>query len=288
MDRNVMLYIAIAVLIVLLYLILLGECQYNVDYEGFANEDEVKYLITKRDAGRLLSCVKSADTSTQERESCALKILKPKEVHLKKQYNPSINQSNNIIRSSHLDYSKKMYDPGMPSANINTNEQKQNVHYRYPMDFTMTNGDCIDPATHPEKEILNVSWAECANNCQNQNSCNGFSFDPNNKRCVLKMGPRIDPAKCGVNNGYKHYWKNSRTKFTQANDDCIANGHPETVYLNAPSNDYCMSLCSNDPKCDGFSYSKVAERCVLKSGGAVPDNMCGNKNGYTHFKKAAQ
>ena len=286
MDKN-MLYIAIAVLIGLLYLLLLGECNGVAQYEGFGTDLDVdKYLVSKRDVGRLLSCVKSADTSTQERESCAMQILKSKEV---KPIN--VNQSNNIVQSSSSHLFKNMYDPLIDNKSHtmrNAVVSKSNTYqpHRYPMDYTMTNGDCIDPTGHPEKEILNVSWAECGNSCNKENNCNGFSFNPNVRRCVLKMGPRIDPAKCGVNNGYKHYWKNKRTKFIEAQGDCIAPGHPETVYLNAPNVDYCTSLCSNASDCDGFSYSKDEKRCVLKSGGKIPDNMCGNKNGYVHFKKA--
>lgn len=237
-----------------------------------SHHEDPHYLLSRSDVIELAQCSRFKD-DPQKMEHCWHGVFTPKEV---------------TCPLNRVEHHPNKFSSAMGPHRRTATPPRPHIYWK------KAPGDCVAP-NHPEEIIPNVSRDECQLLCRaERDTCDGFSYNPTIRRCVLKAGGKIDPSHCDNVNGNEHYWKEQLSSqlthskphpnFLSAQGDCIEPNHPETVFTGI-NNETCENKCWADDSCAGYSYSPSAQRCVLKAGGHIPREFCGNKNGYVHHWK---
>ncbi len=117
----------------------------------------------------------------------------------------------------------------------------------------------------------------CAAKCDQSNDCHGFSYNPINKGCRLKVNSFC--MKQGDDElGYTYYTRNAKYSDNVdleveifkygyervADGDCLESDLSKDA-LAAEDLTVCAGTCQRAPGCKGFSYSHTDKKCILKS-----------------------
>jgi hypothetical protein len=122
----------------------------------------------------------------------------------------------------------------------------------------------VDTNTEPYEEIITNDISKCANKCNEDPTCEGFSHREG--KCNLKNEGmyKLDKYREELNT---YLWRKDK-KSDKVWDDTI-NGtwsDSSSKYISVSLNiEDCKSLCEESESCKGFNYIKSAKHCQFKN-----------------------